>query len=74
VARDLLPTPRATDGVKFAQGKRNLDDAIALLPTPTATNANGNEFNNYGALLLPGVVRDLSTGGTTSRPSGGTSS
>lgn len=88
-AASLLPTPQARDGdssgrtmsastaaKRYAQGKRNLDDAIALLPTPTSTNAQGNGYNNQGKLLLPGVAAELSsmsTGESTDLPSDSTS-
>lgn len=70
--RVLLPTPQAhegrdgspalnagTAGRRYASGRRNLEDSIALLPTPTVTNAHGNHVNNRGELLLPGVVAQL---------------
>lgn len=51
----LLPTPQSRDGhsssrsmsagtaaKRMAAGKRNLDDAIALLPTPTPTARDGS--------------------------------
>lgn len=70
--RVLLPTPQAHEGRdgspalnagtavrRHASGRRNLEDSIALLPTPTVTNAHGNHVNNRGELLLPGVVAQL---------------
>jgi hypothetical protein len=58
----LLPTPQSRDGDdssrsmspetarrRFAQGKRNLDDGIAmLLPTPCATDAKGTRTASSG--------------------------
>ncbi|WP_225993376.1 hypothetical protein [Actinomadura rudentiformis] len=70
----LLPTPWATDGTKGGPNQRGsagdlmLSSAVSrLLPTPTATNAHGNDRNNHGRLLLPGVAKTLtpSTGATT---------
>jgi DNA (cytosine-5)-methyltransferase 1 len=61
----LLPTPRASDGEKgrgnpgqvYGSGTLPLSGAVArLLPTPTTSNAHGNDINNRGELLLPGVV------------------
>jgi hypothetical protein len=66
----LLPTPQARDGdtssrsmsaktaaKRFEQGKRNLDDAVALLPTPTA-----NDWKGAGPLdRRPAGDDDLST-------------
>ncbi len=60
----LLPTPRATDAAKGGPNQRGssgdlmLPSAVALLPTPTATNSHGNERNGRGELLLPGAVLD----------------
>jgi hypothetical protein len=76
----MLPTPQARDGVKGSirspsvaqdrmdSGRRNLDDAIALLPTPTSRdhkgpNQRGDETCLHGALL------PATTGGTTAPPS-----
>lgn len=61
VAR-LLPTPRTSDtnGVgTHGSGGPDLRTVISLLPTPTSTNAHGNQRNNRGELLLPGVVAIL---------------
>lgn len=61
-ASALLPTPRATDigteGRRSSEGWRpQLGQAVhAMLPTPTASNAQGNGYNNRGDLLLPGIV------------------
>lgn len=67
----LLPTPRATDGSNGGPNQRNgrgQYDALPgltvnLLPTPTTSNAHGNETNNRGELLLPGVVTRPDTWG-----------
>lgn len=68
---NLLPTPdasMATRGgmlspaaalVRIADNGRssNLDDVVAsLLPTPVTSDAHGNDTNNRGELLLPGIV------------------
>lgn len=67
----LLPTPAARDGGERGQptpehaarraapgsGRSlNMEDVIALLPTPTATNRHGDGRNNRNELLLPGIV------------------
>jgi DNA (cytosine-5)-methyltransferase 1 len=60
----LLPTPRATDlgtpGRRSSEGWRpQLGQAVqAMLPTPTATNAQGNQYNGETPprLLLPGIA------------------
>lgn len=61
----LLPTPRASDGEKgqgnpgqvYGSGTLPLSGAVAqLLPTPTTSNAHGNDVNNRGEYLLPGVA------------------
>jgi hypothetical protein len=53
-AAKLLPTPQARDGQRWGttsaetaadrmdSGRRNLDDAVALLPTPTKTDGHGS--------------------------------
>ena len=64
----LLPTPNSAkaasdmDLQKSGDGREKpnkLGWAIALLPTPSSTNASGNEYNNRGDLLLPRVARTL---------------
>lgn len=63
-AVSLLPTPRATDGSNGGPNQRNsrggydaLPGAVAhLLPTPTTSNVHGNQVNNRGELLLPGIA------------------
>lgn len=74
-AVNLLPTPRASDGEKGGPNQRGssgdlmLPSAVMrLLPTPTTTNANGNQYNNAGKRLLPGIAVDL-TGPATPPPS-----
>lgn len=71
--RRVLPTPNAREGGERGFPSRehaarreadpmrslNLEDAIALLPTPTVTNSHGNTVNNRGELLLPGVAASL---------------
>lgn len=68
----LLPTPQARDGDSRSvpppatahlrhnvQGKRNLDDAIALLPTPRASDGEKggpNQRGSSGDLMLPSAV------------------
>lgn len=61
----LLPTPmadRSGSNVGGAAGRQgqpvrpSLDSVRDLLPTPTTSNAHGNETNNRGELLLPGVA------------------
>jgi DNA (cytosine-5)-methyltransferase 1 len=58
----LLPTPKATDGSNGGPNQRDgagnfyLPGIANLLPTPTTSNAHGNDVNNRGELLLPGVV------------------
>jgi hypothetical protein len=53
-----------TAAKRFAQGKRNLDDAIAkLLPTTTVADADGTRAARGGArsdeLLLTGIAREV---------------
>lgn len=89
----LLPTPEASDasggrissergGTRPSGAKRAVTLASALhhelLPTPTATNARGNESNGRGEPLLPGAVlfptpraTDGSKGGPNQRGSSG---
>lgn len=69
----LMPTPEARDGDRrtvgstevavrrFAQGKRNLDDAIALLPTVTASDRFGAGVHGDGGLDLRTAVQLLPT-------------
>ncbi|MER7331593.1 MULTISPECIES: DNA cytosine methyltransferase [unclassified Micromonospora] len=72
----LLPTPNAalgrgtgtpsaqTASDRFAQGKRFLDDAVALLPTPSATDGSKggpNQRGSSGDLMLPSAVMLLPT-------------
>jgi hypothetical protein len=58
---DLLPTPQTRDGdprhlmssapvaaKRFEEGRRNLDDAISLLPTPTADDAKATRNRTAG--------------------------
>jgi DNA (cytosine-5)-methyltransferase 1 len=59
--RVLLPTPMTSDtngaGRATKTGGDDLRTVIAtLLPTPTTSNAGGNEVNNRGDILLPGVA------------------
>jgi hypothetical protein len=94
-ARDLalLPTPQARDGDhssrsmsrataerRYAQGKRNLDDGIALLlPTPTASDRFGAGDHGEGgpdlrttiALLPTPRASDGEKGGPNQRGSSG---
>jgi hypothetical protein len=65
----LLPTPQAHDGrpsspvlpsvataaLRMAQGKSNLEDSIALLPTPTARDWKG-ENQRRDTSCLPGAL------------------
>lgn len=67
----LLPTPtahiadRGTPGAELAaarmeSGRRNLDDAIALLPTPRASDSvkgGPNQRGSSGGLALPAAVQ-----------------
>ncbi|HEX3778600.1 MAG TPA: hypothetical protein VHX38_02955 [Pseudonocardiaceae bacterium] len=46
---------------RFAQGKRNLDDAIALLPTPKASDTNGPGTHGTGGPDMRTVVHLLPT-------------
>jgi DNA (cytosine-5)-methyltransferase 1 len=63
----LLPTPRASDGEKgrgnpgqvYGSGTLPLSGAVSLLPTPTTSNAHGNDVNGRGELLLPGIAASL---------------
>ncbi len=43
-----------TSARRMAQGKRNLDDAVALLPTPTARDGSGRGY--------PGPAYESTTG------------
>lgn len=59
----LLPTPivsDATAGPGRTEGREGTDDlrtaVVRLLPTPTTSNAHGNDVNSRGDLLLPGVA------------------
>jgi DNA (cytosine-5)-methyltransferase 1 len=75
--RYLLPSPMARDGDGRGEGddaywsrrgetRTNgmpLGAAVALLPTPTTSNAHGNDVNGRGELLLPGIVGDPSVWG-----------
>lgn len=62
IAARLLPIPKATDGSNGGPNQRDgagnfyLPGIANLLPTPTTSNAHGNDVNNRGELLLPGVV------------------
>lgn len=81
----LLPTPVSTLGrgsgfpsPATATARLNspdrtfgLDDAVALLPTPTAQNSHGNATNGRGAPLLPGAVQLLPTPRATDGAKGG---
>jgi DNA (cytosine-5)-methyltransferase 1 len=62
---NLLPTPMAErsgtnrGGAAGREGqpvRPSLDSVHRLLPTPTTSNAHGNDVNNRGELLLPGIV------------------
>lgn len=58
----LLPTPRTTDSNgagKHGSGGLDLRTVVKLLPTPTTRNGEGNQVNNRGDLLLPGVAMKL---------------
>lgn len=83
MVRDLLPTPNAALGRgtgtpspttardRFDQGKRFLDDAVALLPTPRATDGTKggpNQKGSSGDLMLPSAVQSI--GESTVPPSG----
>lgn len=73
----LFPTPQNRDGQygqvpsretatrRYAVGKRNLEDGVALLPTPRATDGEKggpNQRGSSGDLMLPSaVVRLLPT-------------
>lgn len=68
--RQLLPTPRATDGTKGGPNQRGssgdlmLPSAVMdLLPTPDATHGRKTTRTS---LLLPGAVEALSNGASTS--------
>lgn len=72
---ELLPTPQASLGrgtgtpspetaaERFGQGKRNLDDAVALLPTPSVAAATGGQRSRggdrQGEMLVGGIVQTL---------------
>lgn len=70
VAVHLLPTPLAADSERTSATMPRGNPTLvgALLPTPTSTNANGNQYNNAGKRLLPGIAVDL-TGPATDPPS-----
>src|SRR6185436_4478787 len=64
----LLPAPQARDGdhssrsmsastaaKRMGSGRRNLDDAAALLPTPTATRYGNNQSDSAGASVRPSL-------------------
>lgn len=62
---NMLPTPMAErsgnnrGGAAGREGqpvRPSLDSVQQLLPTPTASNAHGNDVNNRGELLLPGIA------------------
>jgi len=71
----LLPTPQARDGDGSnrsmsattahlrhnVQGKRNLDDAIALLPTPRTSDMHGTGEHGTGGLDLRTAISLLPT-------------
>lgn len=73
----LLPTPNAAQGRgtgtpsretaarrMYAEGRRFLDDAVALLPTPRATDGikgGPNQRGSSGDLMLPSAVMLLPT-------------
>lgn len=72
---ELLPTPQARDGdragrtlshstaaKRYAAGRRNLDDGIALLPTSAAARAGRSQSPSPGAAIRPSVVAGHSTG------------
>jgi DNA (cytosine-5)-methyltransferase 1 len=66
IAARLLPTPMAersgsNRGGSAGRGddqelRPSLDGVQHLLPTPTTSNAHGNDVNNRGELLLPGIA------------------
>jgi hypothetical protein len=57
----LLPTPRASDGVKGGPNQRGssgdlmLPAAVMLLPTPTATPYGNNQSPSPGAAVRPSL-------------------
>jgi hypothetical protein len=66
VNEKVLPTPTAMDSKQSggAEGSSNLTLTDVLqrgrtLPTPSVSNAQGNQRNNRGELLLPGVAESL---------------
>lgn len=70
VASTLLPTPRSREGsagVDYTRDQRpsarghgdDLTTTVAMLPTPSTRNSDGNGHNNRGEPLLPGVATDL---------------
>ena len=85
VVESLLPTPRATDGTKGGPNQRGssgdlmLPSAVLslganpLLPTPSVSDGTGGHLtrggDRSGELLLPGVAKSISTGGSMSPPS-----
>lgn len=66
----LLPTPLAADSERTSARMPRGNPTLvgALLPTPTTSNAYGNQYNNQGKRLLPGIAVDL-TGPATPPPS-----
>lgn len=58
----LLPTPKASDGANGGPNQRDgsgnyyLPGVANLLPTPTVTDNHGNDTNNRGELLPPGIA------------------
>lgn len=83
----LLPTPAARLGDRWGtpnadtaqrrmheQGRRNLEDAIALLPTPRATDGTKggpNQRGSSGDLMLPSAVMQLLPTPTVTDAKGG---
>ena len=70
VSDQLFPTPQAalaiagTDAHRAARVKAGGDDLMTvvdrdLFPTPSTSNAQGNQVNNRGELLLPGVAEHM---------------
>jgi hypothetical protein len=70
-AARLLPTPRASDGVKGCPGQRGSHGdltlpsaAVRVLPTPTASDGRGPGGHGTGGIDLRTAVADLPDGAT----------
>lgn len=74
--RHLLPTPRATDGIKGCPGQRGshrdlaLPSAAVRLPTPRARDGHGPSIHGDGGTDLPTTVTTLSDRPDPGVPSG----